>query len=70
MFQGINLRTFYCDDCEFAKHKRVSLLNNNKIIYTPFYFVHSDVWPSNIPNKPASLSFLFIIVLKFFGCVS
>ena len=62
LFQGINLENFHCDDCELAKHKRVSFPNNNKRMSTPFSLIHSDVWgPSNIPNISGARWFVIFI---------
>lgn len=73
LFQGINLGIFHCDDCELAKHKRVTFPNNNKRMSTPFSLVHSDIWgPSNIPNIYGAHWFFifFMIVLECHGCIS
>lgn len=37
--------SFYCESCRLAKHHRVPYpVSHNKIVSTPFEFVHSEVW--------------------------
>ena len=62
LFQGLDIGMFHCDDCEFAKHKRVSFPISNKRTSVPFSLVHSDVWgPSNIPNISGARWFVIFI---------
>ena len=62
LFQGLDIGVFHCDDCEFAKHKRVSFPISNNRMSIPFSLVHSDVWgPSNISNISGARWFVIFI---------
>ena len=43
LFKGLNIRTFHCDICEYAKHTRVFFPISNKRSASPFYLIHSDI---------------------------
>lgn len=62
LFKGLNIRTFHCDICEYAKHTRVSFPISNKRSSSPFYLIHSDIWgPSTVPNVSGSRWFVSFI---------
>jgi len=44
LFQKLENKKFYCETCEFAKHKRTSFPNKSEKCDTPFYLIHSDIW--------------------------
>ena len=46
LFKNVDVDTFHCDVCEFAKH-RVSFPLSNKRSSFPFALIHSDIWGSS-----------------------
>ena len=55
LFKGLDIRTFHCDVCEYAKHTRVYFPISNKRSSSPFYLIHNDIWgPSPVPNVSGS----------------
>ena len=51
LFKFIDVDSFHCDVCEFAKHHRVSFPLSNKKCSIPFTLVHSNIWgPARVPN--------------------
>jgi len=62
LFKGLDIETFHCDICEYAKHTRVSFPIRNKRSSSPFYLIHSDIWgPSTVPNVSGSRWFVSFI---------
>ena len=62
LFKGLNVQSFHCDICEFAKHTRVPFPISNKKSSSPFFLIHSDIWgPSTIPNITGSRWFVTFI---------
>ena len=47
--KGLDVETFHCDVCEFAKHKCVPFPISNKTSI-PFSLIHSDIWSPIVPN--------------------
>ena len=43
LFKNVDVDTFHCDVCEFAKH-RVSFPLSNKRSSFPFALIHSNIW--------------------------
>ena len=43
LFKGLDIQSFHCDNCEYAKHTRVSFPISNKISSSPFFLIHSDI---------------------------
>ena len=62
LFKGVDVKSFHCDVCEFAKHKRVLFpIRNNRSSF-PFYLVHINIWgPSQVPNVTGSRWFISFI---------
>lgn len=44
LFKGLTVESFHCNDCELAKHRRVSFSVSNKRSMFPFDLIHSDIW--------------------------
>ncbi|KAL5577658.1 hypothetical protein UlMin_019357 [Ulmus minor] len=62
LFKGLDIQTFQCDVCQFAKHKRVSFPTRNKRCSKPFHLIHSDIWgPSRVPNISGAKWFVSFI---------
>ena len=51
LFKGVDVKSFHCDVCEFAKHNRVFFpIQNNRSSFH-FYLVLTNIWgPSRVPN--------------------
>ncbi|KAL5787125.1 hypothetical protein ACOSP7_004074 [Xanthoceras sorbifolium] len=59
LFKNLGAENFYCDICEFAKHKRVFFPISNKRSFVSFYLVHSDIWgSSNVSGTKWFVSFI------------
>lgn len=51
LFKSIDVDSFHCNACEFAKHCCVSFLLSNKRCSIPFTLVYCDIWnPSRVLN--------------------
>ena len=44
MFGKLDIQSFHCDVCEFAKHHHVSFPSRNNICFIPFTLIHTNVW--------------------------
>ena len=44
MFGKLDIQSFHCDVCEFAKHHCVSFLSRNNKCSIPFSLIYIDVW--------------------------
>jgi len=62
LFKYLIVESFHCDDCEIAKHKRISYPISHKRSQTPFSLIHSDIWgPSPILNISGARWFVSFI---------
>ena len=62
LFKGLDVHSFHCDTCEYAKHTRVTFPISNRRSSSPFFLIHSDIWgPSTIPNISGSRWFVTFI---------
>ena len=59
LFKGLDIQSFHCNICEYAKYTRASISNKRS---SPFFLIHSDFWgPSTIPNISGSRWFVTFI---------
>ena len=62
LFKNIDVESFHCEVCEFAKHHKVSFPLSNTGSLSPFSLIHSDIWgPSRISNISGAKGFVTFI---------